>query len=114
MVANPTPDLLVGPSGVCQAPVCETVDITLADFSIVPARIDVHAPRVRFVLTNAGSFTHALEIRANGGDNRSLNIGPGETGFLDVELPPGEYQVVCPIAGHALRGQRATIEFRLP
>ena len=106
---NPTPDALVRPPGSCQAPACEIVEVTLADFKIVPSRIIVRAPRARFLLTNAGSLTHAFEIQTGGGGSRSQNIGPGQTGYFDVELSPGEYQARCPIAGHAVRGQRATV-----
>ena len=110
VLENPTPDAVVRPAGPCQLPTCETVEVSLADFKIVPSHITVRASRVRFVLSNVGSLTHAFEIDVGGGTKRSSNIGPGQTGYLEVELSRGEYAARCPITGHAVRGQRATVE----
>ncbi len=106
---NPAPDPVTGPSTPCEAPTCQVVEIELGDFTIVPARIFIESPRVRFVLTNTGGFTHAFQVESVGSDGRSVNIGPGQTDYLAVELTPGVHSVVCPIPGHAVRGQRATI-----
>lgn len=114
VAANPPPDVQIRPSGACELPTCQPVELTLTDFKIVPARILVQAPTVRFVLTNVGNFTHAFEVSGEGGDRRSPNIGPGQTGYLEVDFGPGTYDAICPILGHAVRGQRATIEVSQP
>lgn len=106
---NPTPDPITGPSTPCEAPTCQVVELELGDFTIVPSRIFIDSPLARFVLTNTGSFTHAFQVESAGQGGRSINIGPDQTGFLTVELTHGEHSVVCPIRGHAVRGQRATI-----
>ncbi len=106
---NPTPDPITGPSTLCEAPTCQVIEVEMGDFTFVPSRIFVESSRVRFVLTNTGAFTHAFQVESAGSDGRSVNIGPGQTGFLTVELTPGEHPAVCPIPGHAVRGQRATI-----
>ena len=114
VAANPPPDVQIRPTGTCELPTCQPVQLALADFKVVPARILVQARTVRFVLTNVGSFTHAFEVSGEDGDLRSPNIGPGQTGYLEVDFGPGTYDAICPILGHAVRGQRAIIEVSLP
>ena len=107
---NPPADVVVAPTLDCSRPTCEVIEITLSDFKIVPSLIATNAPRVRFLITNEGTFTHALEIAFDRDLETSPNIGPGQTGFLDVDVRPGTHQLICPITGHAVRGQRAAIE----
>ncbi len=114
VAANPPPDVQIRPAGTCELPTCQPFQLTLADFKMDPARISVQAPTVRFVLTNVGTFTHAFEISGEDGDRRSSNIGPGKTGYLEVSFGPGTYEAICPILGHAVRGQRATIRVSQP
>ena len=106
---NPPPDPLTAPVGICALPACATVQVEMRDFAFSPSRIVVRAPRVRMILTNKGTLTHSFEALVGGGALRSPNIGPGQTGFLEVELTEGETSAICPIGGHAARGQRATI-----
>ena len=107
---NPPPDLLFAPTTECLEPSCQVIDVTVTDFKIVPATMSTSASRVRFRITNEGTFTHALELAVDRDPVTSPNIGAGQTGYLDVDVPPGTHTLTCPITGHAVRGQRATLE----
>ena len=107
---NPPPDFLTAPATDCLAPSCEVIDVTMSDFKIVPSAMTTSASRVRFRITNEGTFTHSLEFAVDRDPVTSPNIGPGQTGYLDVDVRPGTHTLTCPIEGHAVRGQRATLE----
>ncbi len=106
---NPPPDPVVAPTVDCSLPTCQVIEVTLSDFKIVPSTMATNASRVRFLITNEGSFSHALEIAFERDLETSPNVGPGQTGFLDVDMRPGTHELICPITGHAVRGQRASI-----
>lgn len=107
---NPPPDFLTTPTTECLAPSCQVIDVTMSDFKIVPSSMTTSASRVRFRITNEGTFTHSLELALDRDPVTSPNIGPGQTGYLDVDVRPGTHTLTCPITGHAVRGQRATLE----
>jgi len=109
---NPHPDPIVVPTSACLPPQCEVIAIKLSDFKIVPSTMSSQASRVRFSITNEGTFTHSLELAIDREPFTSPNIGPGQSGFLDVSVRPGTHTLTCPVTGHAVRGQRATIEVR--
>ena len=107
---NPPPDFLTTPTTACEAPSCQVIDVTMSDFKIVPSAMTTSASRVRFRITNEGTFTHSLALAVDRDPVTSPNIGPGQMGYLDVDVPPGTHTLTCPIVGHAVRGQRATLE----
>jgi glucose/arabinose dehydrogenase/uncharacterized cupredoxin-like copper-binding protein len=63
-----------------------------------------------FEVTNNGTMEHNFEI---GGPAIQLrldsNLQPGQSGTLEVDLPPGEYQIYCPVADHAQQGMQLTL-----
>ena len=109
---NPKPDPVVAPTVDCSRPYCEVIEVKLSDFKIMPSRMAASAPRVRFLIKNEGMFTHSLELMLDRDLFSSPKIGPGQTGFFDVDVRPGTHELTCPITGHAVRGQRATIVVR--
>src|SRR5262245_53119754 len=70
--------------------------------SLVDGHIDMPetlpAGPTTFEVTNNGTTEHNFEI---GGPAMELklesNLSPGQSGTLDVDLAPGEYQVFCPV-----------------
>ena len=82
----------------------EVVQVTLVDGSIdMPDRLS--AGPIAFEVTNNGSMEHNFEVEGQGIEEEfAENLQPGETRTLELELPPGEYRVYCPVADHAARG----------
>jgi uncharacterized cupredoxin-like copper-binding protein len=37
------------------------------------------------------------------------DFGPGDSRTITMVLPPGQYQLVCPIPGHEQQGMTATL-----
>jgi len=86
-----------------------TVQVSLVDGAIeMPDTLP--AGPTTFEVTNNGTIEHNFEI---GGPAVELklesNLAPGESGSLQVDLPPGEYQVICPVGNHAAEGMQLTL-----
>jgi uncharacterized cupredoxin-like copper-binding protein len=59
---------------------------------------------------NTGSTQHALRLVGQGIDVSTDDFATGDSRTLQVTLPPGEYQLTCPIPGHAQQGMSATLD----
>jgi len=67
-------------------------------------KVDVAAERAAvgpavFVVTNAGTIPHALEIEGRGLERAVALIQPGHTDTLRVTLRAGSYELYCPVGG---------------
>lgn len=99
--------IAINSDGSGSAPVSSTLDINLEEFSISG---DLVAPagNVTLLVHNNGSMEHNLAVRELG--VISPNFGPGGTISMDLgELPAGEYELYCEIAGHEGAGMVATL-----
>jgi uncharacterized cupredoxin-like copper-binding protein len=105
-----------------------TVKVKLSEFKIVPARTQVPAGKVTFVVTNAGKLKHEMVvIRTNlapgklpvagkeasekGAVGEVADLAPGKTGKVTLTLKPGKYVLICNVKGHYMAGQH--IGFRV-
>ena len=78
------------------------VDIAQGEWALVPSAAEAPPGTITFRFRNLGTVPHALRIRTpgSGGDRlewRAEAIAPGESGLLVVDLPPGTFEVDCPI-----------------
>ncbi len=86
----------------------EVVDVTLTEFAIEPDALTVPAGvPVTFNVVNAGSIDHDFSI--DGVDGTTV-IAAGASDTLEVPaLSPGEYAVLCSVAGHDAAGMTASL-----
>ena len=110
-IENPVPSTTLLDSGSCTPTNCEDISLEVGDFDVTQSSVRVSKPRIRVTIRNVGTYTHSLEIRTSHGQFRSPNIGPNQTGTVLAILDPGENEVLDPIPGHAIRGERATIVY---
>lgn len=108
----------------------QEVDVTVAmrEFEFEPASINVPAgSEVNLTLVNEGALEHEFVIIVQGVtvtppvDEAQLDesgaiyweheLEPGEEALLEFTAPedPGEYQIVCAIAGHLEAGMEGTL-----
>ncbi|GIV80270.1 MAG: hypothetical protein KatS3mg050_4664 [Litorilinea sp.] len=81
-----------------------TVRVSLTEFTIEMPNTVPAGPTL-FEVTNEGSFAHNFKIEGQGIEEVfQTTLAPGETRTMQIELPPGEYRVYCPVDGHARRG----------
>jgi FtsP/CotA-like multicopper oxidase with cupredoxin domain len=81
--------------------------VTLSEFAIDPAMIDVAAGG-SITLKNAGTVVHNVVVE--GTDLKTPDIDPGGTESLDLSsLKPGDYTLFCAIPGHKGAGMEAVL-----
>jgi uncharacterized cupredoxin-like copper-binding protein len=85
------------------------VVVSLVEHAIeMPATIPGGGP-ITFEITNNGAEEHGFNIEGEGFEaSLEPTLQPGESGMLEVDLPPGTYEAYCPVGDHAEQGM--TIE----
>lgn len=80
------------------------IEVTLREHSIkMPST--VQSGTVHFVVTNEGKHEHNFEIEGQGLEKKfMMNVEPGDTKTLEVELKAGTYKVYCPVEDHDEKG----------
>lgn len=98
----------------------DTVKVELADERTLELSV-ITLPRPGTYLFEVENVTedvaHALEIESTEGAEvnykdgsvRSLDLPPGESTEFKVNLEPGTYDIVCPIANHRKQGMTGMI-----
>src|SRR5204862_8117238 len=77
--------------------VASTVNVKLSEWNVVLSQASVAAGPVTFVITNAGSIPHGLEVEGQGIEQEIETIQPGASDTLTLTLKPGSYEVYCPV-----------------
>jgi glucose/arabinose dehydrogenase len=87
----------------------DAVQVTLTEFAIeMPTELS--AGSTTFEVTNAGTIEHNFEIEGQGIEQEfEQNLQPGETKTMTVDLPPGTYEVYCPVGNHAEQGMETEL-----
>ncbi|HEY7133478.1 MAG TPA: multicopper oxidase domain-containing protein [Acidimicrobiia bacterium] len=81
--------------------------VTLSEFKITPATIDV-AKGGSIVVTNNGTVTHNLGVK--GTNLKTEMLAPGTSAKLDLgSLKAGSYTAYCQVPGHAEAGMTAQL-----
>ena len=96
------------------------IEVRLAEYSITPEHIQVHAGRISVVAHDVGKLTHNLAVvqfnRPKSGEQEkqygqaTKTLFPGQTGSTTVDLQPGKYRLVCTLANHDNLGQWAELK----
>jgi uncharacterized cupredoxin-like copper-binding protein len=91
------------------------VEVRLAEYTVTPEHIQVHAGRITLVAHNEGRLTHNLAVvqfkRPKSGEQEkqygkaTKTLFPGQSGSTTVDLKPGKYRIVCTLANHDNLGQ---------
>src|SRR2546421_9257947 len=76
--------------------VASTVNVKLSEWNVVLSQASVGAGPVTFVITNAGSIPHGLEVEGRGIEQEIETIQPGASDTLTLTLTAGSYDVYCP------------------
>lgn len=85
-----------------------TTEVSLEDFAINPADIEVAAGAV-LKITNRGAVPHDFAV----GGLVSDMLDPGASGELDLAgLAPGTYPTLCQVPGHEAAGMKGTLVVR--
>src|SRR5262245_14569986 len=88
-----------------------TVNLTATDFKFTPSDPTVSSGDVTFVEKNDGQTAHSIEIEDVNGQDQEFegDVQPGQSGTLNVNLPPGSYEFYCPVSNHRELGMTGEI-----
>ena len=86
----------------------QVIEVSLTEFALQPAEISAAPDRpIRFEIRNIGAIEHDFSIA---GVDGTTSIPGGGTATLAVEpLEPGEYHLLCTVAGHEPAGMSGTL-----
>lgn len=90
----------------------QEVQLTLSEWAITPANVEVNAGKVNFVVKNEGQFPHDMALTITGGDGvvKTKIFKTAENPqTVEADLKPGTYEMICDITGHAGRGMKGTV-----
>jgi hypothetical protein len=111
--ATPQPTATPAPTPPPVYPSRTGVDLTdTDDWSIRPSYRILAAGRIDFVTTNVGEDDHNLSVRGGGREYGRLDLAPGESDTLTLDLAAGSYTLYCSLTGHEDAGMRANISVR--
>jgi uncharacterized cupredoxin-like copper-binding protein len=85
------------------------VAVSLTEFAIdMPTELP--AGPTTFAITNNGTVEHNFEVEGQGIEEElEMNLAPGESGTLELDLAPGTYEVYCPVGNHAEQGMEVEL-----
>ena len=88
------------------------VAVRLSEWKLELSQLTVPTGEVEITVKNGGTMPHALEIEGQGIEKELEPIKAGATSKLRLSLPPGSYELYCPIGdgAHEQMGMIAHIE----
>ena len=78
-------------------PMPSTVKVSLSEWKVQLAPTQVPLGPVIFEVRNTGTVPHAFEVEGRGLEKSTLQIQPGATATLKLELSAGRYEAYCPV-----------------
>jgi plastocyanin len=114
LVACSAPDATDSPTA--EMPPADALAVSVLDFMIDPAELEVTGPTVTIAVTNDGPTPHNLTVRDAAGDViiGTDDLGVGESETISAELEPGDYTIFCALAGHESLGMSGTLTVTAP
>lgn len=73
------------------------VAVRLSEWKVEASTAHIPAGATQFIVTNAGSIPHALEVEGRGLEKEIELLQPGQVDTLNVTLRAGNYELYCPV-----------------
>jgi plastocyanin len=94
--------------------------VGLGEWAITAEARAIRPGRVTFVVRNSGRFQHGLEIKLRGESGgrgsrdelESIQLRPGQSTTMTLELAPGVYELECFVDDHDDRGMYGLLDVR--
>lgn len=93
----------------CSDDESEQVELSVSERDLSPARVQVEAGEIEFIVKNDGERPHVFAVETPDGIERTKGIEPGEEARLTVTLPDGRYRMYDPRRDYRARGVRGTV-----
>ena len=72
-------------------------------------KLSAKAGPVTITMPNPSDVPHAIGVRGEGTDETGETVTKGSESTVSIELPAGEYEFYCPVAGHDAAGMKGTL-----
>jgi plastocyanin len=94
----------------------EAIAVSVMDFMIEPADLEVAGPTVAIDVTNDGPTPHNLTVRDEAGEvlMGTEDLSVGDTATISGQLDAGEYTIFCALPGHESLGMSGTLTVTRP
>jgi hypothetical protein len=86
--------------------------VDLVEWDIRSSYVTLAAGRVTFNTNNLGEDDHNLSVRGGGHEYGKIDLGPGDSGSLALDLAAGSYTLYCSLPEHETAGMRLVISVR--
>jgi len=88
------------------------IGVRLSEWKLDLSQLTVPTGQVQFTVTNGGTMVHAFKIEGQGLEKQLEPLNVGATATFQITLPPGTYELYCPIGdgAHKKRGMVAHLE----
>jgi plastocyanin len=94
----------------------DAMAVNLMDFMIEPSDLEATGPTVTFDVASDGPTPHNLTVLDDSGEvvmaTADLSAGNSET--ITADLEPGDYTILCSLAGHESLGMSGTLTVTVP
>jgi hypothetical protein len=110
--ASPKPTVTVTPTPTATPVLPRRTSVDLTEWEINSSYETLAAGRITFNANNRGEDDHNLAVRGAGHQYGQLDLGPGESGPLALDLAPGDYTLYCSLVGHEAAGMKRAIRVR--
>ena len=82
------------------------VNVTVKEWELKPAQLQVKAGTVTFLVKNSGTIEHDFAVEGVG---KLDTLTAGESKSLTLKLAPGTYTILCTLSGHKEAGMHGTL-----
>lgn len=86
--------------------------VDLSEWVVRPTYRTLATGRVVFSAANLGEDDHNLSVRSGTTEYGKVDLAPGDTGSLVLQLTPGTYTLYCSLIGHEEQGMHTDITVR--
>jgi uncharacterized cupredoxin-like copper-binding protein len=87
-----------------------TVEVKLNEYKIIMP-MTLKAGMTTFNVSNTGKIDHNFEVEGQGIEKEfEMNLKPGQSQTLTVDLKPGTYEVYCPVGKHEDKGMKMELK----
>jgi plastocyanin len=94
----------------------DALAVNLMDFMIDPSELEATGPTVTIDVTTDGPTPHNLTVRDADGEvvMATADLSAGDSETITADLEPGDYTMLCSLAGHESLGMTGTLTVTAP
>lgn len=89
------------------------IGVRLSEWKLDLSQLTVPTGEIRFTVTNGGTMLHAFVLEGQGLEKEVQPLNVGATATIQIRLPPGTYELYCPIGEGAHKKLGMVVHFEV-